>query len=82
MVDILGGVPHALRNRGDVPAEILLVTTRRIAGLFREIGRPAGAEPRGPPSPARVIQFISASNARGYWVADAAENIALGLPPG
>lgn len=82
VADIPGGVPHALRNRGTVPADCLLVTTRRIAGLFRETGHPVGDVPPGPPSRDRVEAFVAASNARGYRLGSPAENAALGFQPG
>lgn len=37
------GIPHALRNRGEQPATVLLVATQRRADLFREVGRWPGA---------------------------------------
>ncbi len=81
LADVSGGAPHALRNRGDAPADSLLVTTRRIAGLFREIGCPVGAVPAGPPSSARLDALVTALHARGYWLASEAENAAFGLQP-
>ncbi|WP_419757226.1 cupin domain-containing protein [Acidisoma sp.] len=36
VMNISGGVPRALSNRGDVPAEILLITQRRVAEQFGE----------------------------------------------
>lgn len=77
--DVAEGVPHALRNGGDRPVDILLVATRRIAGLFREIGLPAASVPPGPPSPERLAAFAQASSARGMWLANGQENAAIGL---
>ncbi|WP_171033906.1 cupin domain-containing protein [Lichenicoccus roseus] len=79
VADIPAGVPHALRNQGDVPADVLLIATRRIAGLFREVGCPVGDAPHGPPSPDRIQALAAASYARGYWLAGEAENAAIGL---
>jgi len=79
LVDVAEGVPHALRNRGDRPVDIFLVTTRRIADLFRELGLPAASMPPGPPSPERLAAFAQASSARGMWLADYQENAAIGL---
>ena len=78
-VDVADGIPHALRNPGDVPVDILLVATRRIATLFRELGCPLAETPPGPPSPARLAAFAQASQARGYWLGDGQENAAIGL---
>ena len=78
-VDVANGVPHALRNRGDGPVDILLVATRRIADFFRVLGCPPAEVPPGPPSLARLAAFAQASAARGFWLADRQENAAIGL---
>ena len=78
-VDVADGIPHALRNPGDVPVDILLVATRRIATLFREVGCPTAEAPAGPPSAARLAAFAQASQARGYWLGDGHDNAAIGL---
>lgn len=42
-VSLANGIPHALRNRGEQPATVLLVATQRRAGLFRKVGGWPGA---------------------------------------
>ncbi len=69
-VSFPGGVPHALRNRGDTPATALLVATQRIAGLFREVGLAPGAASPGAPSAQRLGEFALAARARGFILAD------------
>ena len=78
-VDVADGIPHALRNPGDVPVDILLVATRRIATLFHELGCSPAEVPAGPPSAARLAAFAQASQARGYWLGDGQDNAAIGL---
>ena len=82
VVDIPSGVPHALRNRGEVAADSLLVTTRRIAELFREVGCPTNAVLPGPPSPARLNAFVVALRARGFWLANPEGSVVLSSQPG
>lgn len=79
VADIGENVPHALRNAGDRTADTLLVTTRRIAGLFRETGCPVGAAPPGPPSRDRLEAFVAASNRIGYRLGSEWDNAAIGL---
>lgn len=58
--------PHAIRNRGTAPATALLIATRRIADLFREVGLTLGTSPLGSPSPNRPDTFITAAQERGF----------------
>ena len=39
VMNIPAGVPRVLSNRGNVPADVVLITQRRVAEQFREIGR-------------------------------------------
>jgi quercetin dioxygenase-like cupin family protein len=71
VVDIPGGTRHALRNRGPAPAEVLLVATMRIAGLFHDVGVPAGTAPAGLPSDASITAFLAAARERGFWLEEA-----------
>jgi uncharacterized RmlC-like cupin family protein len=74
---------HAFRNRTAEPAVALVVTTRRIARFFREIGTPPESRPQGPPPAAEVRRFLEVSARYGYWNASMEENAAVGLaPPG
>ncbi len=82
LADVSGGVPRTpCATAATRRPTCLLVTTRRIAGLFREIGCPVGAVPAGPPSSARLDALVTALHARGYWLASEAENAAFGLQP-
>ena len=60
------GVPHVIRNRGSASAIALLVTTQRVADLFREVGRTPGAVQSGPSSPERLDALAIAARARGF----------------
>jgi len=60
-----GGVPHAWRNDGDVPAVTTIVTTARRARFFRELAGPD------------ALEVVSARY--GFWNATAEENAAIGL---
>ena len=81
-VDIPGDVPHALRNRSDASAVLILVTTMRIARFFRAISRPARSLPPGPPPPELLQRFVETSQAFGYWLGTPEENAAIGLSIG
>ncbi len=76
---IQGATPHALRNRGDISVDIVLVSTRRMACFLREVGRPPAEVPPGPPSEARLLAFAVAAQTRQYWLADRSENEAIGI---
>jgi hypothetical protein len=78
-VSVANSIPHVLRNRGDVPVDIVLVATRRFAALFHELGSPPTDVLPGPPFAASLAAFAQASQARGYWLGDGQENAAIGL---
>ena len=78
-VAIQGAAPHALRNRGDMPVDIVLVSTRRMALFLREVGRSPAEVPPGPPSEDRLLAFAVAAQTRQYWLADRSENEAIGI---
>jgi quercetin dioxygenase-like cupin family protein len=70
---------HALRNSGNAPALLLMVTTARIARFFATIGSPAEELAPRPPSqeefaalPGHLAQF-------GFWRAEPKENASIGL---
>lgn len=78
-VDILAAAPHALRNSSETPVDVVLVSTRRMARFFLEIGcKPAEVLP-GPHSEARLLAFAVAAQARQYWLASPSENAAIGF---
>jgi quercetin dioxygenase-like cupin family protein len=77
-VQIPGGIPHAHRNIGDVPAVDLIITTARLGKFLREIGRPVAAAPE-PPKPQEVARFVEVAAKYGYWLGTAEENAAVGI---
>ena len=72
-VQVPSNVLHAIRNPGSVPTTALLVGTRRIAGLFREVGVLPDAVPPGAPSLDRLHAFAAAARAHGFTLAEARE---------
>jgi hypothetical protein len=77
-IDIGSYVPHAWRNVSTVPAEILVVTTKKIERFFREIGRNPSSVV-GPPAPEELAKLFETSARYGYWVGSPEENAAIGL---
>jgi quercetin dioxygenase-like cupin family protein len=83
---IPGDARHAWRNRSDEPAVNMIVTTERIARLFREIGAAAepgratgGSSTTAPPAPETIARFVAAAERYGHWIGTPEENAALGL---
>jgi len=75
-----GQAPHAWRNRSAAPAVMDVVTTARLASVFREVGSPAGAgRAAEPPHAAAVRHFPEVSERYGYWNATPEENARVGL---
>lgn len=72
------GVPHAVRNPADQPADLVVATNGRLARYFREAGRPAvpGATPDSA-TPDDVSRIGRVAEAYGYWLASPAENAAV-----
>jgi quercetin dioxygenase-like cupin family protein len=68
------GAKHAFRNRSASRAEMLIVSTARIARFFREVGAAAG-------SPEAEQEFLRIADRYGYWNATPEENAAVGLTP-
>jgi quercetin dioxygenase-like cupin family protein len=75
---VADGVKHAVRNRADQPADLILATNNRLARYFREAGRPAkpGTEVL-PPTADDIQRLIRVSEAYGYWIASPAESVAV-----
>lgn len=80
-----GGAKHALRNRSQEPAVMIVVSSSRLGRFLQEIGRPIapGEEPSSPPSAETVRHFLETVERYGYWNATPEENAEVGLylPP-
>lgn len=75
-----GQARHAWRNLAQEPAEMLVVTTAKMARFFREVGVPAQEVTAGePPSPAVLKRFQEVSARYGYWNATPEENAEAGI---
>jgi quercetin dioxygenase-like cupin family protein len=59
---------HGWRNLGDEPAEMVLISTAKMAPFFREI---AGGSPE---------HFLATAERYGYWNATQEESAAAGIP--
>jgi uncharacterized RmlC-like cupin family protein len=79
VLDVPGGVKHALRNISGAPASLLLATTMRMGRFLRDISRPAGTAPRGAPTPQERERFLEIARAYGYWIGSPADNAAVGI---
>lgn len=72
------GAPHAFRNRGPMPATMIIASTSKIGRFFREVGTPAGQRAPGP-SADRVEQFMRTAARYGYRNATPEENARFGI---
>jgi quercetin dioxygenase-like cupin family protein len=72
-------VRHAIRNGGNVPAHILMVTTTHMAGFFAAIGSPAAGNRSHAADAVEVAAFHRRVAEYGYWFASPEENEAIGL---
>lgn len=71
---------HAWRNLGDEQAEMLVVTTAKMARFFRDVGVPAHKVTPGEPPPPDLLQRFQDVSARyGYWNASPEENAEVGI---
>ena len=75
---VANGVKHAVRNKAEQPADLILATNNRLARYFREAGRPAkpGTEVL-PPTADDIQRMICMTEAYGYWIASPAESTAV-----
>ena len=77
-IHIPNGTPHAWRNVSASPVVMLMITTRKLAQFFLEVGRPITKE-QPPPSLEDVARFLAISARYGYWNATPEENAAVGI---
>lgn len=71
---------HAWRNGSNAPVIQLIITTARLGGFFREVGKrgvPAGLE--GPPEPQELARFVEVARRYHHWLGSEAENAAVGI---
>lgn len=71
------GIKHALRNRGDVPVDFLLLMDARLADFFREAGEPAQGDHPESPTPAIIRHTQDVAARYGFWIASPAEAEAI-----
>ena len=73
-----GGTRHGWRNASSEPLVVFIITNRRLAQFFQEVGRPIAAihKPETIEDPAH---FEAVSAKYGYWNATPEENAAVGI---
>ena len=72
------GVKHAIRNSGDVAADLVVATNNRLARFFREAGRlvtPGMAF--AAPGPEDFKRVAEVARAYGYWLGSPEESAAV-----
>jgi quercetin dioxygenase-like cupin family protein len=75
VIDVRDGIKHAWRNPSHAAAEMICVTTTRMARFLQDISVSAGGS-----SPEEDAQrFLRLVRAHGYWLASPEENAAVGL---
>ena len=82
VLPVTGGATHAIRNGGDELVVTICVTTAPLLAFFRDAAEPVGAEPPGPPSPARLQRLAAIALAHGQSFAEPEKQAAAGLPFG
>jgi quercetin dioxygenase-like cupin family protein len=81
-IDVPSGTRHALRNEAGGDAVVLIVTTMKHGQFFRNVGRPVGTTPLGPPAAEHVQRFVQRAHDYGYWLGSPDDNAAVGLRAG
>jgi quercetin dioxygenase-like cupin family protein len=78
---IPGNAKHAWRNRSAEPSVAIIVTTQKLGGFFREVGRSVSREgqPLAAPTREEIQHFLVTSQKYGYWNATPEENAEIGL---
>ena len=75
---VANGIKHAVRNSGDLPADMVLATNNRFAAFLQQAGRLVSRDaPFAPPAPEDIQRVLRASEAFGYWNASPAESAVL-----
>lgn len=74
---VASGVPHAIRNVSDEPADTLAVVTVRLARFLRELGQMARAADPNRPREERMRSLRHLAGRYGYWMAPAEETEAI-----
>ncbi len=71
---------HAWRNRQQVPAIMIVISTSKMGRFFQEVGKTAvSGRPAPAPSPGAVEHFLRTAEKYGYWNASPDENARVGL---
>jgi quercetin dioxygenase-like cupin family protein len=78
-VDIRPDERHSLLNNSGSEVAVILVTTPVMRKFMESVGIPA-VNSKGPPTSARIEQFVEQARAHGYWLGSPEEQAALGLP--
>jgi quercetin dioxygenase-like cupin family protein len=78
LVHVPGNTPHAWRNSWAKPAVALIVTTKKMARFFQEVGRGVSSDPQAP-TLEELTRFAEVSARYGYWNVTPEENARVGI---
>jgi quercetin dioxygenase-like cupin family protein len=78
LIHVPGNTPHAWRNSWAEPAVALIVTTKKMARFFQEVGRQVSSDPQAP-TLEELTRFAEVSARYGYWNATPEENARVGV---
>ena len=76
------GARHGWRNVSSKPLVAFLITTRKLAQFFQEVGRPVAGTSQpvtGEDLAHFLVRFATVSAKYGYWNATPEENAAVGI---
>ena len=79
VMDVAGGIRHAIRNASAESTTLLLVTTMKMGQFFLDVGHVITDRAPLPPTPAEVQRFVDVSNDYGYWLGSPEDNQAVGI---
>ena len=72
------GIRHALRNNSSKPADLIVVTNRRLADYFHQAGRQVEpGQASTPPTRDDMEHMIRVTEEFGYWITSPEESEAL-----